>query len=121
MSNQSRPSGPPIEPPNPAGAVGSQAAAEEPKVEKPPASGKSLHFNPQVLLKGSHYIITKSQLVEGGVPSNDVFTVNGVTEVVIGPDTGYKVPVEVFSEKALERLLREPDLELVDENKTDKE
>lgn len=92
-----------------------EAAAEEPT-----AGRKFLEFKPAVLLKGSHYLITKTQLVEGGVPPDQTFVQPKgeheveITEVSIGPATGYRVPADLFGKAALTRLLQEPDLSLVE-------
>jgi hypothetical protein len=113
---QSRPGDSGIAPPPEAPA----APAEAPAVEEPTPGRKYLEFKPSVLLKGSHYLITKTQLVEGGVPEGQCFkqlgeeTESQVTEISIGPATGYRVPADLFGKAALTRLLQEPDLTLVE-------
>jgi hypothetical protein len=95
-------------------------APEAPAEDAPVEGRKYVEFKPSTLLKGSHYLITKTQLVEGGVPSEGCFTKPKgenepeVTEVNFGPETGYRVPADVFGKAALARLLQEPDLVLVE-------
>ncbi|AHN84035.1 hypothetical protein GJ25_gp024 [Mycobacterium phage Hawkeye] len=120
MANQITP------PPASAGPAGSDSdAAEESK-----ASTKSSKFLKFIGTKkiapthraGSHFLITKTQLVEGGVPADKCFKDKGsgdnkvkVTEIMFGPENDHKVPVEAFYQEAVDRLLKEPDIILVEE------
>lgn len=125
---------PQIAPPDPAGSSAARAEATATErtaaaTTKTSASGKFVEFIGTKKLAashvpGSHYLITKTQLVEAGVPADECFAdakdgdqMLPVFQIEFGPANGYRVPVEAFGKAALNRLLQEPDLILVDTKK----
>jgi hypothetical protein len=61
---------------------------------------------------GSSYVITSAQLREVGI--DKPFTNEAQTEASFNKLNGYMVPVSVFSDKAVERLVKEPDLSVTE-------
>ena len=107
---------------SPAATPADVASATEPKVEEakedvkskdaPAEADKLLVFNPSYAgtLNSTKHVVTKTQLVEAGVPADEVFTDPKRTEVEFSIENQFSVPVSEFHEAAVKRLTAEPDI-----------
>ena len=100
--------------PAPEAPTGAQApeppAEDKPKVEAP-SEGRVV-FDPSYAgtLNSTQHIVTKTQLVEAGVPADKVFKDPKQTEVAFTIENSYSVPEDVFYPEAVKRLVQEPDI-----------
>jgi len=88
-------------------AEGNQADAAEPKT-------KYLQFDPAVVktLSGTEHQISKTQLVEAGI--QEPFTNKEQAVAIWNPRNEFRVPASQFTDKAIARLVQEPDIKLVE-------
>ena len=80
--------------------------------DAPAEADKLLVFNPSYAgtLNSTKHVVTKTQLVEAGVPADEVFTDPKRSEVEFSTDNQYSVPASEFHEAAIKRLTSEPDI-----------
>lgn len=93
-----------------------QAPAAENAVPKAKAKSQVLVFDPRVkkTLNSTQHTITKVQLVEAGV--KNPFSDEKTTQVTWGMDNNFRVAADLFTEDAINRLVKEADISLADED-----
>ena len=102
----------PVPAANPADVAAAEPKVEEAKEDVKSKDDKFLVFDPSYAgtLNSTKHIITKTQLVEAGVPADEVFTDPKRSEVEFSTDNQYSVPASEFHEAAIKRLTSEPDI-----------